>query len=200
MNIFWRLPKGRNNENKKQGENQSRYCLHEEYFADIIYSNKTKYFRLRLTDEVRSERPKRDLGLTWNWPGTDLRQIWDRPMRERWRFSALDKLVPDRRTDRRTDRLTPWAPDGAKNLGERYLKIFTSYINMLPPIWPCIISSSKILFRKKLWERKIFLTHWPRYLKSFTSYATTYDNLLTWLCIIFLAPSGAQGVTMSVSG
>ena len=35
-------------------------------------------------------------------------------MRERWRFCALDKLVPDRQTDRQTDRVTPWAPDGAK--------------------------------------------------------------------------------------
>ena len=29
-----------------------------------ITINKTKYFRLRLTDEVSSERPKRDLRLT----------------------------------------------------------------------------------------------------------------------------------------
>ena len=33
--------------------------------------NKTKYFRLQLTDKVSSERPKerpkRDLGLTWDW-------------------------------------------------------------------------------------------------------------------------------------
>ena len=38
---------------------------------------------------------------------TDLRLTWDRPMRERWRFSALDKLVPDRQTDGRTD----WLPE-----------------------------------------------------------------------------------------
>ena len=29
-------------------------------------SNKTKYFRLRLTDEVSSERPVRDLRETWD--------------------------------------------------------------------------------------------------------------------------------------
>ena len=28
--------------------------------------NKTKYFRLHLTDEVRSERPMRDLRVTWD--------------------------------------------------------------------------------------------------------------------------------------
>ena len=30
----------------------------------FIKDNKTKYFRLRLTDEVSSERPMRDLGQT----------------------------------------------------------------------------------------------------------------------------------------
>ena len=40
-------------------------------FPNMV-ENKTKYFRLRL-DEVSSERPKRDLGETWVWPGTDLR-------------------------------------------------------------------------------------------------------------------------------
>ena len=42
-------------------------------------TNKTKYFRLRHTDEVRSERPKRDQRLTWDWPETDLRLTWDWP-------------------------------------------------------------------------------------------------------------------------
>ena len=37
--------------------------------------NKTKYFRLRLTDEVSS---KRDLRETWDWPETALRQTWER--------------------------------------------------------------------------------------------------------------------------
>ena len=31
-----------------------------------ISNNKTKYFRLRLTDEVRSERLKTDLRETWD--------------------------------------------------------------------------------------------------------------------------------------
>ena len=121
MNIFWRLPKGRNNENKKQGENQSRYCLHEEYFADIIYSNKTKYFRLRL-DEVSSGRPKRNLRETWDWPGTDLVQTWDRPETDlrlnqtalRWRLRPLDNFVPNGQTDTQTKWLTGLL-DGAKN-------------------------------------------------------------------------------------
>ena len=30
-----------------------------------LKKNKTKYFRLRLTDKVSSERPKRDLRDTW---------------------------------------------------------------------------------------------------------------------------------------
>ena len=115
--------------------------------------NKTKYFMLRLSDEVGTERPETDLRLTsdwpdndtdlrlawdwpdtdlwltcdwpetglklawhwpvtdlwltWDWPETDLRQTCERPMRKRWRFSALDHLVPDRRTDRRTE----WLPE-----------------------------------------------------------------------------------------
>ena len=113
--------------------------------------NKTKYFRLRLSDDVGTERPETDLRLTWDWPETDLRLpwdfpetalrlpwdwpgtdlrltwdwpetdlrltwdwpetdlrlTWDRTMRERWRFSALDKLVPDGQTDRQTD----WHPE-----------------------------------------------------------------------------------------
>ena len=63
------------------------------------------------------EWPGTDLGATWHWPEPDQRLTWDWPgltcdwpMRERWRFSALDKLVPDGRTDRQTDRVTPWAP------------------------------------------------------------------------------------------
>ena len=43
----------------------------------LFYFNKTKYFRLCLTDEVSSERPKGDLRLTWDWPETDLRLTWD---------------------------------------------------------------------------------------------------------------------------
>ena len=50
--------------------------------------NKMKYFRLRLSYRIGTERPE-----------TDMRQIWDRPIRERWIFSALDKLVPDGRID-----------------------------------------------------------------------------------------------------
>ena len=40
----------------------------------MIKLNKTKYFRLRLTDEVSSERPKEDLRLTWDQSETDLRE------------------------------------------------------------------------------------------------------------------------------
>ena len=100
----WNLPMI-NKTRRYSGESKVRRT---KYFT---LQNKTKYFRLRLTDEVSSERPQRDLRVTWDCPETDLRLTWDWPMRERWRFSALDKLVPDRQTDR----LTPWAPDGAKN-------------------------------------------------------------------------------------
>ena len=55
--------------------------------AAVQYINKTKYFRLRLYYKL-SKRAYRDL-----------RQFWDRNMRESWRFSALSKLVPDGRTD-----------------------------------------------------------------------------------------------------
>ena len=40
------------------------YKTHLENLSTYIY--KTKYFRLRLTDEVFSERPKRDLRGTWD--------------------------------------------------------------------------------------------------------------------------------------
>ena len=56
------------------------------WFSDFFY-NKTKYFRLRLTDEVSSERSKRDLKETWDWPGTDLRLTWD--VRLTWDWLVL---------------------------------------------------------------------------------------------------------------
>ena len=49
--------------------------------------NKTKYFRLRLSDEVSTERPETDLRLTWSHP--------EESDDKRWRIRALDKLVPD---------------------------------------------------------------------------------------------------------
>ena len=76
-----------------------------------IRLNKTKYFRLRLTDEVSSDRPKReiwdwpgtDLALTWHWPGTDLGQTWDRPetdLRLTWDWPETDlRLTWDRQSD-----------------------------------------------------------------------------------------------------
>ena len=105
--------------------------------------NKTKYFRLRLTDKVISEIPKRDLrltlewpgtdqGWTWDWPKTDLRLTCDRPETDlnrpetdlrltqttlRWRLRPLDNFVPNRRTDRQTYTQTEWLLgllDGAK--------------------------------------------------------------------------------------
>ena len=48
------------------------------------FVNKTKYFRLRLSDEVGTERPETDLRLTWDWPETDvtdLRQNYERKMK-----------------------------------------------------------------------------------------------------------------------
>ena len=41
-----------------------------------IEKNKTKYFRLRLSDEVSTERPETDLRLTWDWLETDLKSSW----------------------------------------------------------------------------------------------------------------------------
>ena len=75
--------------------------------------NKTKYFRLRLTDEVRSERPKRDLRLTWDWPETDLRLTWDWPetyMREKdedWELWTNFHWI-DRQTNKHLHFLRTW--------------------------------------------------------------------------------------------
>ena len=60
----------------------------------ISWINKTKYFRLRLTDEVGTERsetdlrlikdwPETNLKMTWDWPETDLRLTWDWPVEEK---------------------------------------------------------------------------------------------------------------------
>ena len=73
-------------------------------------TNKTKYFKLHLSDEVRTERPETDLRLTWDWPET---------YEKRWRFSALEHFVLDRQTDKQTDGQTVWLLgllDGAKNV------------------------------------------------------------------------------------
>ena len=43
-------------------------------------------------------------------------------MRERLRFSALDKFEPDWQTDTHTDIVTPWAPDRAK---KKHSSLFT---------------------------------------------------------------------------
>ena len=56
--------------------------------------NKTKYFRLHLSDEVGTERPK-----------TDLRQTYERKMK----IQCFRALCPGQ-TDRQTDRVTPLAP------------------------------------------------------------------------------------------
>ena len=52
--------------------------------------NKTKYFRLRLSDEVGTERPE-----------TDLRQTYERKMK----IQCFRELCPGQ-----THRVTPWAP------------------------------------------------------------------------------------------
>ena len=57
-------------------------------------------------DPVSLTLEETDLRQTWDWPETDLRQ--NRTMRERWRFSSLEHLVPDGRTDRQTDTLSSW--------------------------------------------------------------------------------------------
>ena len=63
--------------------------------AAVQYINKTKYFRLRLYYKL-SKRAYRDL-----------RQFWDRNMRESWRFSALRQTCAGR-TDRHCDTLSSW--------------------------------------------------------------------------------------------
>ena len=89
---------------------KSLVCL--EHFTVLhIKPNKAKYFRLRLTDEVSSERPKGDLRdlrlrlrLTWDWPETDLRLTWDWPetdLRLAWDWHKTD-LGPE------TDLILTW--------------------------------------------------------------------------------------------
>ena len=65
-------------------------------------NNKTKYFRLRLSDKVSTERPETDLRLTWSHP--------EESDAKRWRIRALDKLGTNERTNGRTNIVTPWAP------------------------------------------------------------------------------------------
>ena len=66
------------------------------------YSNKMKYFRLRLSDEVGTERLETDLRLTQEWPETDLRQTYGRKMKiQSYRQTCAGK------TDGRTD----WLPE-----------------------------------------------------------------------------------------
>ena len=62
--------------------------------------------RLTCETDLR-DWPETNLRRTWDWPETDLRLTWDRTMRQRWRFSALEHLVPDRRTDGQTN----WLPE-----------------------------------------------------------------------------------------
>ena len=82
-------------------------CIDKIPIPDKLILNKANYFRLRLSDELGTERPQRDLRDTWDWPETDLRQTYERKM----------KIQCFRQTCvRRTDRVTPWAPDGAKKV------------------------------------------------------------------------------------
>ena len=70
----------------------------------LIYINKTKYFRLRLSDEVGTERPETDLRLTRDWPETDL---WEKDVIQCFRALCAPQ----------TDRQTEWLLellDGAK--------------------------------------------------------------------------------------
>ena len=62
----------------------------------LCSQNKTKYFRLRLTDEVSSDRPKKDLR-----PETDLGLTWDWPERKKWILWALEHFSSDRQTNGR---------------------------------------------------------------------------------------------------
>ena len=81
-----------------------------------VFNKKTKYFRLRLSNEVGTERPENDLRLTWDWPETDLRQT---QTALRWKLRALEHFGPERQTNERTNERTYisiyWAPVGAKN-------------------------------------------------------------------------------------
>ena len=109
--------------------------------------NKTKYFRLRLSDEVGTERSETDLRLTWDWP------MW-----ERWRISALDKLVPDGQTDR----VTPWAPDGAKKKTHTGGNLHLYTVNWCETLSPLITFELRLRYvlrfviinHKKCWKKK----------------------------------------------
>ena len=81
-------------------------------------SNKTKYFRLRLSDEVNTKRPETDLRLPWDCPEFILKsswRIWCQKMKNKSSRQTRTRRT-DERTDGRTNIVTPWAPDGAKNM------------------------------------------------------------------------------------
>ena len=53
---------------------------------------------------------------TEEWHKSDLREIWERSKPERCRLKAINKLGPNEQKNEQTDIVTPWAPDGAKNI------------------------------------------------------------------------------------
>ena len=68
-------------------------------------SNKTKYFRLRLSDEVNTKRPETDLRLPWDCPEFILKSSW-----RIWCQKMKNKSSRQTRTgrmDRRTEIVTP---------------------------------------------------------------------------------------------
>ena len=67
-----------------------------------IQENKTKYLRLRLSYQVRSESWEKELRKTWERPERDLRETWPE-----WR--RLRGQTWTGHTNERTEILTPWA-------------------------------------------------------------------------------------------
>ena len=89
-------------------------CCSQQVWKKLL--NKTKYFRLRLTDEVGTEILETDLRLTRDWPGTDLRQTYERKMKIQ--CLSLRQTCADRRTDRQSDTLSSWRSQKLTQDGE----------------------------------------------------------------------------------
>ena len=141
-------------------------------FPSHLFHNKTKYFRLRLSDEVGTERPetdlrltwdwpKTDLGLTWDWPETDLRQTYERKMKIQWLIALCAG-----RTDRRTEWLLGLL-DGAKKSARQWRFCFKLICNLL-------ISQSLVL--NKYLKLRATLVHCTKF-SSVTSLETTYTRV-----------------------
>ena len=137
------------------------------------------------------------LGSVWlmKRPETDLRLIYERKMKIQ-SFRQVCAGQTDTRTDRHTDRLTPWAPDGAKNcwwfhfpLCQKYT-IFTTLENSMAFILWIEIPMLKNFFElyKNKWVEKIRRNEAVVNLSHLIE-ATAESSFQFWFQTVYLMPT-----------